>query len=334
MSSRVQVGLDIGGRNIKMVALISKGSQFELKAHAFFHAENMAQAVQAFKHPLLKNADIHCNVEDDSLKIRRVMVPAADLKEAETMVPWSLKDIPQERQGEYLFRFQEVACESDEGQKGYLVAALRKKVIQERLNQLEAWGVPQIKSLQPSVGAAAMSLVQTQLKGLTSPLALIDFGHKQSSFAVFDQYGLLYLRRLKGLSGDSLTRRLSRDLGITLEEAEAIKTEGVPEGLEADFKSRFENSRSHFVSNAMVEIQRSIDNSIMETGIAEISQLRLMGGASLLSGFLEKMQETLNLNCTYYDPFVEIQKAQFESDPKFQSKRHFYSVACGLAMFE
>jgi type IV pilus assembly protein PilM len=106
------------------------------------------------------------------------------------------------------------------------------------------------------------------------------------------------------LGGNSMTEELARNLGVSLEEAERAKIEGI--GDDPESRSRFLEGLLVYADPICSEIERSIDYFRSTFGAESIRQILLSGGGALVPGIAADLGQRLGIETELANPFNKI----------------------------
>lgn len=326
------VGIDCGTESLKMVCLEKEEKAYRLVAHGLWMLSNDFDFSRVAPLPTMKQASWRVNIEDPSLKIRRVRVPVVPEDERLAVISWSLNEVLKAPMDQFQIRYKPLSIETDPHWQSYLAFVIEKSAVERRLAELKRLGIKSVDIMEPAVPALARILLQNLSFETEEAVALIDFGNQSSLFLLADRNGLLFSRPLSGITGQSLTRQISRDLAIREEEAEVLKRNyrcSTPEG-QAPAKLKF--SITNFLSRLSLEIQRSLDASLSQIGSDKVLRIYLSGGGALLDGLQSYLEETLKVPTERLDPFHRINTKLFDNTDQWELRRHFLGLALGLAV--
>ena len=163
-------------------------------------------------------------------------------------------------------------------------------------------------------------------------VALLDIGASQSTFCVLNGHHPLFVRDA-GFGGQQLTDRLVQVLDLSYREAETLKWRD-PLSLQGDARTGVDHeSQAQFMSWTE-EVQRLLhyySNSLAQAPHPQ--RLYLSGGGSLQPGLDTALQETLNLEVTFLDPWRQCRIDDALFDPGYlKSIGPQFAVAMGLAL--
>lgn len=282
----------------------------------------------------LAGALVASNIEDTSLRIRRVDLPKMpdyDLKEA---VRWQLRDVVEGPVSDYIVRYSVVEEYSvGDVKKLALVAyAIRKSAISRRSEFLRSLSLEPVVIEPTSVSLlAAFDRVQGWQEG--EYYGLIDLGETKSVFTVMGEGRLYFSRPLAGVSGQDLKGLLESDLALSPPDSESLKRhlmEGGETGGGADsrltaMREKVDALLPTLYKQVSLEAQRSIDAFTLMFKKERVHRLFLCGGGASLPGLAETLTKNLAIPTALLDP-----SAAFRMPP---GRSHLFMAALGLALY-
>ena len=240
-------GLDISDLSLKIIKL-KKGRKFftlssfgkeeiepgiikggEIKDEKKL-AEIIKEAIKKVRGGKLKTNYVVASLPEEKAFLQVIQMPRLpeeDLKsaviyEAENYIPTPLEEV-------YL-DYQIVPPIYDHlDHLDILIAALPKKTVDPYLSALKLAGfVPKVLEIE------SMAIARALIKGgaTTQPILLIDLGATRTSFIIFSGQSLRFTTSIP-VSSTSFTEIISKNLGVTLAEAERLK---IKYGLEEKIK--------------------------------------------------------------------------------------------------
>jgi len=240
-------GLDISDLSLKIIKL-KKGRKFftlssfgkeeiepglikggEIKDEKKL-AEIIKEAIKKVRGEKLKTNYVVASLPEEKAFLQVIQMPRLpeeDLKsaviyEAENYIPTPLEEV-------YL-DYQIVPPIYDHlDHLDILIAALPKKTVDPYLSALKLAGfVPKVLEIE------SMAIARALIKGgaTTQPILLIDLGATRTSFIIFSGQSLRFTTSIP-VSSTSFTEIISKNLGVTLAEAERLK---IKYGLEEKIK--------------------------------------------------------------------------------------------------
>lgn len=341
--SKINVGLDIGFSQIKVVSLLRDRDQSKLVSLGSIPApspgmlsdtevdlEAVANAIRKLLSATkidekeiiaaLPESKVFTRVIDDLPYLTDSELSSAIRYAAEEFIPMSLTDVNLNWQ--ILFR-----SEKKETKTVVLVIASPKNVINKYIKVLGMAGLKP-KALETETIAVTRSLVGNNP---FSPSSLIvQLGATTTDFAVVAK-GLIWLTRSISTGGLSLTRTLAQHFNFELAQAEEYKkvygmNEDQLEGKVLD------------ALKPVVDIIAGEGKRVMQAFEANypqnpIKRVVLSGGGAKMPGLVIYLASSLGLEVQEADPWYAILKDK-SLISKLSQDAPFFSVACGLALRE
>ena len=240
-------GLDISDLSLKIVKLKKRGNFFTLSSYGKEEiepgiikrgeikdekklAEIIRESIKKVRGEKLKTNYVVASLPEEKAFLQVIQMPRLpeeDLKsaviyEAENYIPTPLEEV-------YL-DYQIVPPIYDHlDHLDILIAALPKKTVDPYLSALKLAGfVPKVLEIE------SMAIARALIKGgaTTQPILLIDLGATRTSFIIFSGQSLRFTTSIP-VSSTSFTEIISKNLGVTLAEAERLK---IKYGLEEKIK--------------------------------------------------------------------------------------------------
>lgn len=325
------MGIDFGAVNVKVVCLQKTRFGYELKAHGFFKRDNPQFLVSALKVKEIESASLRVNLDDPSVRIRRVFLPPVPKEELPEIIKWACKDLVTGSVDDYVYRYHVTSGDGDKNKIPYLIYAVQRSVVKQYLDYLNDTGLKKPSVVEPNSSALALDYLHNYSLNKDQRMIVINLGGSSSHFTVVGSEGLLFSRPFGNISGGALTKQISRNLGVSEVDAENFKILGESSVNQAQ-KSSFRNTVSNFFTSAVLEIQRSMDVYQTQMTGPAAEKIYFTGGAALLDGFLPYVAKTLNIPVTMFNPFERIDLGEFANAGVFHKNRNFYGIACGLAL--
>lgn len=181
----------------------------------------------------------------------------------------------------------------------------------------------ELVSLETEIFAVIRSLVGKD----KSRVMIVDMGADRTTISVIDK-GIPYLTRGIKCGGNAVTQALSANMGVSFEEAEAMKrdlsfseSQTLPQPVEQAIKPIL-----HEIKYALqlYSDQDFHDNSNVE-------KIVITGGSSHVPGLIPYLGATLNTNIYHGDPWARIATVP-EARPVLDEVGPKLAVAIGLAM--
>lgn len=330
-TSQWSVGVDLGASRIKLVCLQKVDSRHRLMAHGVLLRNNLAQIREVFATPAIRGGHVRVNISDPSLKIRRVDLPKVPANELPEIIKWGMKDVVGEDVEKYVFRHQELPPDPSRPEQPYLIFAIIKDAIAAKLAFLSQLGIPQPSIVEPNVSALGIGLRRSYGLGPEDRCVVVDMGCTASLFAVVGEGGLFFSRPLGNISGDGLTKQLSRTVGVDEATVEQFKISYPSEKIPGEHADKMKTVVDNFFTSVVLEIQRSIDAYVAQFPGRPVGKIYFTGGGCQLPGFVQRVSGTLNMPAEVFEPFQKIDLGRFSMEA-LAPQRVYYALACGLAL--
>ena len=339
------IGLDISSSSVKLVELgQSAGGEFILERFASEpfekgwitdgQIEKFDEVADAVKRVVQKSGTktkhVVMAMPQSAVITKKIMLPAGlreeemELQvesEANQYIPFSLDDVS-------LDFYVIGPSPTSAGDVEVLIAASRKDRVQDRQGLAEAAGLkPMVLDIESHASRLAMSRVIGSLpnEGRDALVALFEIGADTTSLKVLRDEEMLYDRD-QAFGGSQLTQLISRQYGVSFEEAEAKKLSGdLPEDYETAILSPFVDSLSQ-------EIGRSLQYFFTSTPHHKVHYVMLAGGTATLPGLKDRVTDLTGFASSVVNPFDQMQLGSAVRETRVRREASSYLTACGLAM--
>ncbi len=320
------MGVDLGSSGVKLVRLRRREDGSVESFHRWHYSghllEDPKKEIPAFRDFLRANqldgARVACNIEDASLKIRRVelpKIPDSDLREA---VRWQLRDVVEGSINDYVVRHSFLEEVSVGGVKklALLAYAIRKNLVFKSMEFLRRLTLEPVAIEPASVSLLAVfDLIQGWQKG--EFYGLIDFGDSHAVFTVMSEGKLFFSRPLTNISGRQLKDFLGKELALSNHEVEELLRQGLNH-------EKVSTLLPLYYTQVAVEIQRSMDAFALAFHRDKTHRLFLCGGFGDLPGLSDYLTKNIAVPTSLLDPAKKL--------PELSEGNFFFDVALGLAL--
>jgi type IV pilus assembly protein PilM len=128
---------------------------------------------------------------------------------------------------------------------------------------------------------------------------IIDFGAQKTTVMVYKDGGPILTKEI-GVGGVLITEEIQRQMGVSYEEAEDLKTNGdangnLPEEIVAIIQDQ--------IDNQMAEIKKVLNFFIAVGSSEQVGACFVTGGSCRLPGLVETLQELVGLEVELLNPF-------------------------------
>ncbi len=327
----VTVGLDVGTGDCKLVQLRKTAGQYELLAALVEPIKNgnITETVRSLLASLpAPSKRVHVAVFGKGTLIRYIHMPKmalADLKnsftlEADKYFPFSRDQIYTD-----CYILQE---EEDSPQMAVLAAAVKRELVDQKVQLLQDLGItPEFIGLNAIALANIIHVVgdPTGFSESAGALAILDMGESVSNVMIMKDR-LPWFTRDIFIGGREFTKRISNALGVSFEEAEALKKSP------GDFRDKVLESYESALLNMVRELRLSFDYFATERN-TEVKRLLLTGGGAMLDGIAAMLSRNLEMEVQTWNPLSVLTRAEGISDEDCQKKALKLGVALGLALY-
>jgi len=335
-------GLDIGSSSVKMVELDGKANSLSLvglgsenlPADTVVEGQIMEMtAVSDVIQSLCSTYEIKADqvvtgVGGHSVIIKNIVLPPMSREELEESIDWHAEEhIP--------FDLADVSLDyqvTEESQDAthVLIAACKR----ERIDNLRQ--AIQLSGREPAVIDVDTFALQNCYEVNYHPeptdcVTLLNIGASTMNVNIVRGTRSLFTRDIS-VGGTQFTDALQRNLGVSFQQAEAMKRGAVPNGGEVKAIEPLMHNVTEMVSN---EIQKTFDfyRATSGDGSMVVKKILVSGGASKLNGFREELAYRLELPVEVLNPFRNIRVDDRKFDPGYISEiMPEMAVAVGLAM--
>ncbi len=343
------IGLDIGSYAIKAVELKSKrkGTEelyevkkigYELLPHdaivegTIIDSAAVVETIRLiFDENKITNKSVVISVSGNSVIIKKISLPSMDTEELAESIIWEAKhNIPypyEETNVDYaILRPSEY---SEEKNLDILLVAAKKdkianysNVVNQARKNLEAIEVD-VFALQNALDVNYPELSKEKT------VAIINLGANITNVIIIEK-SIPQLFRDLSLGGSFFTENISKDLGISFDDAEKL-LKGLPvSNVEPE---RYEAILNMNVQNILEEIEKTF--SFYEAGEKterKIEAIFLSGGLSKLKDLAAKFEQKFNIRTELFNPFRRIYYDEKKFDSiYFEEMAALFGVATGLA---
>jgi type IV pilus assembly protein PilM len=209
-----------------------------------------------------------------------------------------------------------------------LIAASRKDRVQDRQGLAEAAGLkPVVLDIESHASRLAIGRIISGLpnEGRDALVALFEIGADTTSLKVLRDDDLLYDRD-QAFGGAQLTQLISRQYGLSFEEAEAKKLAGdLPDDYEAQLLTPF-------VESLAQEVGRALQYFFTSTPHHKVHYVLLSGGTASLPGLTDRVTQLTGFAARIVNPFDGMQLGPGVREGRLRRDAPSYLTACGLAM--
>jgi type IV pilus assembly protein PilM len=337
-------GLDVGSSAIKMVELDGKMNSLSLVSLGFenlpddtivdgqiMELNTVAEVIQNIctNHNITAN-EVVTGVSGHSVIIKNIVLPPMSKDELEESIDWHAEEhIPYDL-ADVSLDYQ-ITSENSEA-TSVLIAACKR----ERIDNIKQ--AIQLSGRQPVVIDVDTFALQNCYEVNYQPdesqiVTLLNIGASTMNVNIVQGTRSLFTRDIT-VGGSQFTDVLQRSLGISFQQAEAVKR-GVMEAAEGVEEKSIEPLMNDVTEIVALEIQKTFDfyRATNEDSEIVVQKILISGGGSKLKGLAEDLSARLELPVEVLDPFRQIKVDTRKFDPDYLSEiMPEMAVAVGLAV--
>ncbi len=337
-------GLDVGSSSVKVVELNGNLNNLTLQSIGFrslpadtivdgqiMELNAVSDAIQTLcKEHKIKSGKFVTGVNGNSVIIKNIVLPLMSNEELEESIDWHAEEHIPFDLSEVNLDFH-VTGETAEN-TNVLIAACKS----ERIENLKQ--AIQFAGKEPVVidvdAFALQNCYEVNYKPEDSDVVmLLNIGASSMTVNIVQGTRSLFTRDIS-VGGTQFTEVLQRSLGVTSQEAEAVKR-GVSEAPEAADEKSIEPFMDNVMDIVAMEIQKTFDfyRATAENGGVTVQKILISGGGSKLKGLHEELSRRLEIPVEVLDPFREIKVDSRKFDPEYlREVTPDMAVAVGLAL--
>ena len=337
------VGVDIGSSSIKAVELQKKGNSFHLVNLGFenlspdtvvdgqiMELNNVSNVItNIFAEHQIKTSRVAAGVSGHSVIVKNIVLPQMsedELREsfswhAEEHIPFDISDVNLDYQ---------VTSSSADALNVLLAACKSDKIA----NVKQAI---QLAGKQPAVIDVDTFAFQNCYEVNYQPkpgeiVALLNIGASTMNINIMNGTRSIFARDAS-VGGGQYTSLLQKELGLTFEQAEAVKRGyPLPEGVEARPIQPIIETVSDILA---LEIRKTMDfyRATAEDSDEAIQKILIAGGSSKLPGLPDYLAKRFEIPVELFDPFRQIEVDGRKFDPDYMKEIvPDMAIAVGLAL--
>lgn len=337
-------GLDIGSSSIKMVELDGKANNLNLVSLGFENLPDdsiidgqimelnvVSNCIQNVCSNNQVNAEhVVTGVSGHSVIIKNIVLPPMSPEELEESIDWHAEEhIPYDL-SDVSLDYQITGNTSDSTQ--VLIAACKR----ERIDNIRQ--AIQLAGKQPVAidvdTFALQNCYEVNYQPVESDVVtLLNIGASTMNVNIVKGTRSLFTRDIT-VGGSQFTDVLQRNLGLSFQQAEAVKR-GVSHAVEGVEEKSIEPLMSNVTEIVAMEIQKTFDfyRATTEDNHTVVQKILISGGGSKLNGLAQELSRRLELPVEVLNPFrnIRVDARKFDSDYLAEIMPEM-AVAVGLAI--
>ncbi|MBK7844699.1 MAG: type IV pilus assembly protein PilM [Bdellovibrionales bacterium] len=344
-SSKKIIGLDVGTSTIKIAELDVSRSGAKLVSFGLtptpaggvssgevLDSQIVADAIRRMMGEVkTKRRHVSTGLWGSSVIVKKITIPRMDESlvaeqirwEAEQYIPFDVNDVNLE------YKVLEKINQSAETMDIILIAARQEHVFRYA-EIVESSGL--ICSIL-DVGGFALANCFEKNYGIMEGqvVCLLNIGASVINYVVFENGEVVFCRDVP-VGGGTYNAEIQKAMGVTLEEAEALKIAFSSGQPGPDELGKIILSTHDIVCD---EVQASLDFFRNTSNSGAITQCFVTGGGSRTGGLVDALSKRIGVRIENFNPFISITYNDRVFSPNYISQvRDFSAVAIGLGMRE
>lgn len=341
-SSKKVIGIDIGSSSIKLAEVTFSPKGIVLNNFAVIPSPQQAINNGEITDTLLVAESIRSGFKENGFKIKnasiglsgtaviikKISIPRIDPKKLKEQIKYEASQYLPFDVSQVTLDHHVLSITSNPENLDVLVVAAQNEFI---LNYLSSINQAGLKCVVLDVSSLALANIFEINYGKTDePVALFNFGSNITNFLVLFQGEVIFSRDIP-VGGFHFTNEISKNMGVTFEEAESLKISQSSQQQDVPEETRtFMNLALDYVTE---EIRNSIDFYTATAQGHLISKAYFTGGACLTAGLIDHLSDVLKIQFEAFNPYSKIQAGNKKfTESYLQQISPFVSIACGLGI--
>ena len=343
---RQLVGLDIGSSGIKLVQLKENRGRYILQKFGFKPLEpevivdgtvmdegRVVTAIrELFDELNVKVKQVAVSISGHAVIIKKISLPPMPDDELEGQVKLAAEQYIPFDINEVNIDFHVLPAaegEASEGEMSVILVAAKKDKINELTELVKGAG------LMPMVMDVDAFAIEN-MHAINYPMsqdettALVNVGASVMNINIVSKGTSLFTRDIP-IGGNRYTESMQRELGLSYEDAEALKKGGKASGSNqaAAAQGVIESVNAEVAS----EIARTIDYFKSTVTEGEVQQVLLCGGGAQIAGLVKQLRDRMQAVVEVANPFAEVDTSGSDFDQAaLADLAPMASVSVGLAL--
>lgn len=337
-------GLDVGSSSVKVVELEGKMSSLSLVGLGFenlpdntivdgqiMELNTISEVIQNICNAhQIKSQQVVTGVSGHSVIVKNIVLPPMSRDELEESIDWHAEEhIPYDLADVSLD--YHVTAETTESTQVLIAACKRERI--DNLKQAIQFAGKQAVVIDVDTFALQNCYEVNYQPAEQEVVALLNIGAATMNVNIVQGNCSLFTRDIT-MGGSQFTDVLQRSLGLSFQQAEAVKR-GVTEAAQDVDEKAIEPLMDNVMEMVAMEIQKTFDfyRATAEDGGVQVNKILISGGGSKLAGLPEELSSRLELPVEVLDPFRQIKVDTRKFDPDYLSEiMPEMAVAVGLAL--
>ncbi len=336
-------GLDIGSHSIKVCEISGSPGKVKVERFGVFTLSEAAIVEDEIQKPseiiegisfAIKQSNIKSKVACIGLygpntMTKRLNTPDGTKEEIEDHVLWEAEQYITFGADDSKIDFF-ILGENEVGGKDTLVAAAKNDLIE---NFLELVKGAKLKAKVVDLNVIALSnlfeeVAKDNIDEFSSGTLLLDFGAQTTKVVIYKRGGPIFTKEIP-IGGGLITEEIQRQMGVSYEEAEDLKTTPDENG---NFPEEIFNIINSQLDQQITEIKKNINFYVTQGSAEKVHYCFVTGGSSLLPGLVDKLAAVTGVPVERLDVFSSISVDERKVGRNLDQLAAISTVAIGLAL--
>jgi len=339
--SKNLIGLDIGSSSIKMAEVQVTKAGGKLLAFSMVptpesaivngeivDASSLATAIASIHAELkTKKKEVATALFGTAVIVKRITMPKMDENlvkeqirfEAEQYIPFDINNIS--------IDFHVLNQSSSPETIDVLLIAAQNELVSQIVSAVE-FARLKCEVLDVAGLALANCFEANYGKISSAAIGIFNIGSTITNFTAINNGEAIFTRDIP-VGGFNYTNEIQKTMGVTFEEAEALKIDAVSQKEVPEEVRSIINSTTESI---VEEVRNTIDFLVATSHGLNLSKCYYTGGASGTTGLIESLSRTIGIGFESFDPFLRIQPNLQKISPMYIRKiSPFAAISVGLA---
>jgi type IV pilus assembly protein PilM len=337
------VGVDIGAHSIKVCELSGTPGKYKVERFGAFTLSEAAliedeiqkpseiiEGIQeAFKRAGIKSKMICLGLFGPNTMTKRLPVPDGTKEEIEDHIMWEVEQYITFGADDSMIDFS-LMEENESGGRDALVAAAKSEVVDSYIDLFKEAKL-NVKIVDLNVIALSNVFEEAYSKKMDEfrdGTLLMDFGAQTTKIVVYKRGGPIFTKEIP-IGGGLITEEIQRQMGVSYEEAEDLKTSVDENGnLPEEVLAIINNQLDQLVA----EVRKNINFYVTQGSAEKVEMCFITGGSSLLPGLIDRLSAAAGIPVEKLDPFSNIKIDEKKLGENLEQISAVAGVVIGLAM--
>jgi type IV pilus assembly protein PilM len=311
------IGLDIGSHSIKVCELAGAPGKLRLEKFGVFTlseaamiedeiqkpSEIMEGVMQALNQAGIVSRTVCLGLFGPNTMTKRLNVPEGSKEEIEDHILWEAEQyITFGADDSQIDHF--IIGDNEGGGKDAIVVAAKGELVENFTELLKEVKI-NVKIVDLNVIAlsnAFEEIMKDNLEDFSQGTLLLDFGAQTTKVLVYKRGGPIFTKEIP-IGGSLITEEIQRQMGVSYEEAEDLKTTTDSNG---NLPQEILNIINVQLDHHLAEVRKNINFYVTQGSAEKVDMCFVCGGASLLPGLTDKLAMVAGIPIERLDVFNSI----------------------------